>query len=98
MLDQLARANEEANPALFRLAMKMATGSGKTTVMAKRLAAISDYINGRTQQVDNLDKSDDVRDDIPDSLKKFRYALIEQLKPPTRQPSRGKRKRGKSRG
>jgi type III restriction enzyme len=34
LLDQIAKANEEANPALFRLALKMATGSGKTTVMA----------------------------------------------------------------
>ena len=34
LLDQIANANEEANPELFRLAMKMATGSGKTTVMA----------------------------------------------------------------
>ncbi|XHO84307.1 DEAD/DEAH box helicase family protein (plasmid) [Azospirillum sp. A29] len=34
LLDQIAKANEEANPGLFRLAMKMATGSGKTTVMA----------------------------------------------------------------
>lgn len=34
LLNQIAKANEEANPALFRLAMKMATGSGKTTVMA----------------------------------------------------------------
>jgi type III restriction enzyme len=31
---QLEAANAEANPELFRLAMKMATGSGKTTVMA----------------------------------------------------------------
>ena len=31
-------ANEEANPELFRLAMKMATGSGKTTVMAMLIA------------------------------------------------------------
>ena len=38
LLDQLAKANEEANPALFRLAMKMATGSGKTTVMAMLIA------------------------------------------------------------
>ena len=28
LLDQLGKANEEANPELFRLAMKMATGSG----------------------------------------------------------------------
>ena len=38
LLDQLAKANEEANPKLFRLAMKMATGSGKTTVMAMLIA------------------------------------------------------------
>ena len=38
LLDQIAKDNEEANPALFRLAMKMATGSGKTTVMAMLIA------------------------------------------------------------
>jgi len=38
LLDQIRQANEEANPALFRLAMKMATGSGKTTVMAMLIA------------------------------------------------------------
>jgi type III restriction enzyme len=38
LLDQLVKANEEANPELFRLAMKMATGSGKTTVMAMLIA------------------------------------------------------------
>lgn len=38
LLDQIAKANEEANPELFRLAMKMATGSGKTTVMAMLIA------------------------------------------------------------
>jgi len=38
ILDQIARANVEANPALFRVAMKMATGSGKTTVMAMLVA------------------------------------------------------------
>ena len=37
-IERLAAANEEANPALFRLAMKMATGSGKTTVMAMLIA------------------------------------------------------------
>ncbi len=31
---QLVKANEEANPDLFRIAFKMATGSGKTVVMA----------------------------------------------------------------
>ena len=38
LLDQIAKDNEEANPALFRVAMKMATGSGKTTVMAMLIA------------------------------------------------------------
>lgn len=38
LLDQIANDNAEANPALFRLAMKMATGSGKTTVMAMIIA------------------------------------------------------------
>lgn len=33
-LDHLARANQDANPELMRLALKLATGSGKTTVMA----------------------------------------------------------------
>ena len=31
--DQLRRGNESANPALYRIAFKMATGSGKTVVM-----------------------------------------------------------------
>jgi type III restriction enzyme len=38
LLDQIAKHNEDANPLLFRLAMKMATGSGKTTVMAMLIA------------------------------------------------------------
>ena len=38
LLDQITKDNEEANPALFRLALKMATGSGKTTVMAMLIA------------------------------------------------------------
>lgn len=38
LLDQIGKANAEANPDLFRLAMKMATGSGKTTVMAMLIA------------------------------------------------------------
>ena len=33
-LDHLARANHDANPELTRLALKLATGAGKTTVMA----------------------------------------------------------------
>lgn len=36
--EELREANEEANPGLFRLAAKMATGSGKTTVMAMLIA------------------------------------------------------------
>ncbi|SHO61167.1 type III restriction enzyme [Pseudoxanthobacter soli DSM 19599] len=38
LLERIAKANDEANPGLFRLAMKMATGSGKTTVMAMLIA------------------------------------------------------------
>ncbi len=34
LLDYLASANRDANPELMRLALKLATGSGKTTVMA----------------------------------------------------------------
>ena len=37
-LDHLANANEEANPELPRLALKLATGAGKTTVMAMLIA------------------------------------------------------------
>lgn len=36
--EKLKRENESANPGLFRLAAKMATGSGKTTVMAMLIA------------------------------------------------------------
>lgn len=36
--NDLRRANEDANPLLFRLAFKMATGSGKTVVMAMMIA------------------------------------------------------------
>ncbi len=37
-LEHLADANNDANPELMRLALKMATGSGKTTVMAMIIA------------------------------------------------------------
>jgi type III restriction enzyme len=37
-LDHLANANNEANPELSRLALKLATGAGKTTVMAMLIA------------------------------------------------------------
>ena len=37
-LDHLANANHEANPELLRLALKLATGAGKTTVMAMIIA------------------------------------------------------------
>jgi type III restriction enzyme len=51
LLDQLAKANAEANPELFRVAMKMATGSGKTTVMAMPATSASVFssipIHGR---------------------------------------------------
>ncbi len=37
-LDYLANANNDANPELLRLALKLATGAGKTTVMAMLIA------------------------------------------------------------
>jgi type III restriction enzyme len=37
-LDHLAQANNDANPELMRLALKLATGAGKTTVMAMIIA------------------------------------------------------------
>ncbi|MBA3944784.1 MAG: DEAD/DEAH box helicase family protein [Herpetosiphonaceae bacterium] len=37
-LDYIERANEQANPELLRIALKLATGAGKTTVMAMLLA------------------------------------------------------------
>lgn len=38
LLDDLARANNDANPDLSRIALKLATGAGKTTVMAMLIA------------------------------------------------------------
>ncbi len=38
VLDNLSTASEEANPGLARLALKLATGAGKTTVMAMIIA------------------------------------------------------------
>ena len=38
LLDHLANANNDANPELMRLALKLATGAGKTTVMAMLIA------------------------------------------------------------
>jgi type III restriction enzyme len=38
LLDHLAAANKDANPELTRLALKLATGAGKTTVMAMLIA------------------------------------------------------------
>ena len=38
VLELIASANDEANPELYRVALKMATGSGKTTVMAMIIA------------------------------------------------------------
>ena len=37
-LEHLANANQDANPGLSRLALKLATGAGKTTVMAMLIA------------------------------------------------------------
>jgi type III restriction enzyme len=38
LLEHLANANHDANPGLMRLALKLATGAGKTTVMAMLIA------------------------------------------------------------
>ncbi|HCK82702.1 MAG TPA: restriction endonuclease [Candidatus Competibacteraceae bacterium] len=38
LLDSLTAANKDANPELMRLALKLATGAGKTTVMAMLIA------------------------------------------------------------
>src|SRR5438876_3084440 len=38
ILDHLAAANRDANPELMRVALKLATGAGKTTVMAMLIA------------------------------------------------------------
>ncbi|MGE3077283.1 MAG: BPTD_3080 family restriction endonuclease [Dehalococcoidia bacterium] len=38
ILDWIARATEDANPDLFRVALKLATGSGKTTILAMLIA------------------------------------------------------------
>ncbi|MGM4892059.1 BPTD_3080 family restriction endonuclease [Tardiphaga sp. 839_C3_N1_4] len=38
ILENLAAANKDANPQLMRLALKLATGAGKTTVMAMLIA------------------------------------------------------------
>jgi type III restriction enzyme len=38
VLEHLANANNDANPELMRLALKLATGAGKTTVMAMLIA------------------------------------------------------------
>ena len=38
LLDYLVRVNKDANPELLRLALKLATGAGKTTVMAMLIA------------------------------------------------------------
>jgi type III restriction enzyme len=37
-LERLGNVNEEANPEIFRIALKLATGAGKTTVMAMLIA------------------------------------------------------------
>jgi type III restriction enzyme len=37
-LEHLANANHDANPELMRIALKLATGAGKTTVMAMLIA------------------------------------------------------------
>ncbi len=45
--NELRRANEDSNPLLYRIALKMATGSGKTVVMAMLIAwqALNKFAN-----------------------------------------------------
>ena len=50
--EHIKGANEQANPELLRLAMKMATGSGKTTVMAMLIAWQT--VNAVRSQTSNL--------------------------------------------
>ena len=38
ILDHIAAASKDANPDLLRIALKLATGAGKTTVMAMLIA------------------------------------------------------------
>lgn len=49
---ELRKANDEANPGLFRMAFKMATGSGKTVVMAMLIAwqALNKQANPRDER------------------------------------------------
>ena len=52
-LDHLENANNDANPGLARLALKLATGAGKTTVMAMLIAwqTINAVRQARQQEV-----------------------------------------------
>jgi type III restriction enzyme len=49
VLDHLANANNDANPELMRAALKLATGAGKTTVMAMLIAWQTVNANRRPQ-------------------------------------------------
>jgi type III restriction enzyme len=46
-IDHLANANLDANPELMRLVLKLATGAGQTTVMAKPIAWPTIYASRR---------------------------------------------------
>lgn len=41
LLDHLASANNDANPSLMRLALKLSTGAGKTTVMTMLIEGLT---------------------------------------------------------
>ena len=49
-LDRLADVNQEANPELLRIALKLATGAGKTTVMAMIIAWQTSQRSATSQQ------------------------------------------------
>ena len=52
-LDHLEDANLSSNPELFRLALKLATGAGKTTVMAMLIAWQTDQWRSAAQVATN---------------------------------------------
>jgi hypothetical protein len=65
VLDHLAAANKDANPELMRLALKLATGAGKTTVMGmKNILIMNDEAHHcYREKPDDGDDGDDLKGD-----------------------------------
>lgn len=55
LLDQVVQANADANPNLYRMALKLATGAGKTTVMAMIIAwqTVNAYYHPQSRRFTN---------------------------------------------